>query len=169
MTADLLIRLIIGLVVIWSLWKMVLKPLLNNLLFKKRLRKRLALFGDNFYSIKEPNLTAWENEKLNDYEAIPSEAEILKYYKMYCKKWELDNADVWTTHQPMEFEDFEKNCKTPTQIHKPNGNFGFMVSGGYMYMISKTCDAFVGFPPNQVLMRYRDYERLIEMGTTENA
>ena len=174
MTADLAIRLVMGFILAWLLWRMVLRSWLVSWVYKKRMNRHIET--EIIKKIYEPNLNTWEIDKLNDMEAIPTDEEILKYYKMYCKKWEMDNADEWTTLKPMEFDEFEKKCKTPTKIIKPkeDSNFSFMASGGYYYMISKTCDAFMGFPPNQVLMRFTDYAAMVEqedqklMETIEN-
>lgn len=174
MNADLAIRLAMGFILALLLWKMVLRPWIMNWAYKRRVNTHIE--KEMIKKIFEPNLNVWEMDKLADIEAIPTDEEILKYYKMYCKKWEIDNSDEWTTLQPMQFDEFEKKCQTPTKIVQPkeNDKFGFMVSGGYMYMISKTCDAFMGFPPNQVLMRYTDYAKMVEqddeqlMETIEN-
>lgn len=174
MTADLAIRLVMGFILVWLLWRMVLRPWIVNWAYNKRLNKHIET--EMIKKIYEPNLNVWEIEKLGEPNAIPTDEEILQYYKMYCKKWELDNADEWTTLKPMEFDEFEKKCKSPTTVIKPKEDvgFAFMVAGGYQYMIGKTCDAFVGFPPNQVMMRYRDYASMVEkedeqlMETLEN-
>jgi hypothetical protein len=174
MTADVAIRLVMGFILAWLLWRMVLRPWIVSWAYKRRVNNHIE--KEFIKKIFEPNLNVWEMEKLAYIESIPTDDEIMKYYKMYCKKWQIDNADEWTTYTPMDYEEFEKKCKTPTKIVKPKEDegFGFMVAGGYLYMIGKTCDAFMGFPPNQVLMRYKDYARMVEeedeqlMETTEN-
>ena len=162
MNADLAIRLVMGFILTWLFWRMVLRPWIMNWSYKRRINRHIET--EIIKKIYEPNLNVWEIEKLADLESIPTDDEIMKYYRMYCKKWEMDNADEWTTLNPMSFDEFEKKCKTPTRIVKPKDDesFGFMVSGGYRYMIGKTCDAFMGFPPNQVLMRYTDYAAMVE-------
>ena len=94
----------------------------------------------------------------------PREEDIWKYYQMYCKKHEMDNENVWTTLEPMTFEEWEKNVKRETKIIQSEGSkFGFMVAGGYKWMIPKTCDAMIGMPPNHYYQRYHDYAAMVEV------
>jgi len=143
--------IIIILISLFLFYKIVLEPerkrerLLNDPLTKDLLEKSLQ-----------------ESILLKSKE-MPTDEHIMKYYKMYCKKWEIDNRDQWTTKEPLSYAIWEKKAKTPTKITKIRGNFSLYEFGGYQYIISMTCDAMVGFPPNQIYHRYRDYEDMIKM------
>lgn len=82
---------------------------------------------------------------------IPTEEHIDLYYKMHCKKFEIDHGDDWTTYenQPMDIEKFKKNALT-----LDNG-------GGYRYIIAMTMDMFVGFPPNTQMSRFNNYYEMV--------
>jgi hypothetical protein len=91
-----------------------------------------------------------ETERLRSTE-IPSDEDILLYYKMYCKKFELDTRDTWTTLKPITLDEWESKVKDTSKS-----------VFGWRYMIPKTSDAMVGFPPNCTFHRYRDYKAMVE-------
>lgn len=93
-----------------------------------------------------------ETERLRSDE-IPSDEDILLYYKMYCKKFELDTRDTWTTLKPMTFDEWNKKVKDTDDRYIVNK---------WQFMISRTSDAMVGFPPNCTFHRYRDYKAMVE-------
>lgn len=173
MNAETLLRFFLGFIVVVMFYWMVMRPLISKLKGDRKLNKRINVLrkmGFNIETpIRDPNLSQMELELMNSNE-IPTEEDIWKYYQMYCKKFEMDNKDTWTTLQPKPFEKFEKFAKTPTKRIEPEGSsdrFGFMVAGGYLFMIASTCDAMVGMPPNQVYMRYNDYASMVEMDNNQ--
>ena len=100
--------------------------------------------------------SAEETNLMNSGE-IPSDEDIDKYYKMYCKKFELDNRDQWNTAEPMSFEFWTKCAKNDFEEEQ----FGNV---GWKFMIAKTSDMF-SFDPStgqSTMMRFRDYEELID-------
>jgi len=148
-----------------------LKPILQLRSIKRkkrqRQRQRIKLLKDMGFDvvktpIRDPHLSKKEIDLMNSIE-IPTDEDILKYYKMYCKKFEMDNRDTWTTLQPMSFDDWEKKAKEPTSIKGKDGDtIRLMIAGGYLFIISRTCDTMIGMPPNQYYHRYYDYEKMIE-------
>lgn len=99
--------------------------------------------------------SAEETAKLRSGE-MPTDEDIDKYYRMYCKKFELDNRDQWTTLEPMPFEEFETEAKK----EEPDG----ISRVGWGFLISMTSDAFTFDPGSgqSTMMRFRDYESMIE-------
>ncbi len=145
-------------------WRWVLRPEMVKLAHDKRLQKRINVLTNLGFDIPDsmmkPYLPKDELELLNSYET-PIDEHILLYYKMYCKKWDMKCQEMWTTEKPMSFEEWEKRAKTATEIHKGKGRFGFMVAGGYQYIIPMTCDTMIGLPPNQTYHRYHDYKSMV--------
>jgi hypothetical protein len=90
-------------------------------------------------------------------DTLPNDEEINKYYKMYCKKFEMDNRDQWNTAEPMSFEFWEKCAKDDfeeEQVGRVKWDF----------MIAKTCDMF-SFDPvtgQSTMTRFCDYEKMID-------
>jgi len=117
-------------------------------LYKRKFNKTLNRVKSEIkHSILE---SLEETERLRSNE-IPSDEDILLYYKMYCKKFELDTRDTWTTLKPMTLDEWESTVKD--------------VDGlvfGWRFMISRTSDVMVGFPPNCTFHRYRDYKAMVE-------
>ena len=113
-------------------------------------QKRKKMMNDFQKYIKE---AATETALINSSEE-PTDSDIELYYKMYLKKWELDHANEWTTDnlQPINFETWKQKAKD-------------INSGGYRFIISKTMDYFIGFPPNMNMGRYRDYKTMVENET----
>lgn len=170
MNAETLIRVVVsfvsGVLFYWIVLRPILKPALSRMNFNRRLNKRIKILKKAGIivemPIRDPNLSQEELELLQSDE-IPLEEHIWKYYQMYCKKFEMDNSDTWTTLKPMPFEDWEKRAKTPTKRIQPKeGDFGFQVAGGYQYIIPMTCDTMIGMPPMQVYMRHHDYAGMVE-------
>jgi hypothetical protein len=94
---------------------------------------------------------------------IPSDEDIDKYYRMYCKKFELDNRDQWNTAEPMTFEFWEKCAKNDFEVEQ----FGRVK---WQFMIAKTSDMF-SFDPStgqSTMMRFHDYEEMIDENEFEN-
>jgi hypothetical protein len=169
MTADVLLRIVLGFFIGVMFYYIVMKPILKNVNWK--LKKRIRILREAGLTVETPikdsNLTQEELNLINS-DKEPSEEDIWKYYQMYCKKFEMDNKDVWTTLHPKPFEQWEKYAKTPTKRIEPKGEgFGFFVAGGYFFMIASTCDAMVGIPPNQVYMRFNDYAKMVEVDNDE--
>lgn len=108
-----------------------------------------------------------EESKLLKSKETPTAEHILKYYKMYLAKDALEKQDMWTTKEPMSFEKWEATAKTPTKTVMISNDMGFQTSGGYQFLISMTCDAMVGFPPNQQYLRYNDYAAMVELNELE--
>lgn len=149
-------------------WKWQLKGLVKGVRADMRFRKRVKALRELGLEVPEhminPEPTDWETEKLNDMENLPTDEEILLYYKMYCKKFELDNQDTWTTLEPMPFEEWEKHAKSKTEVHKfKDSDFGFWKGGGYQFIIPHTMDTMIGFPPNHSYHRYHDYKGMVEV------
>lgn len=141
------ILIIIGL---YLLWVIVLKPLIKDI--KSR---QLNLFNPNL-NIDEIKLLA------NDH--TPTEEDIVLYYKMYIKKFDMMKEQEWTTQQPMSFKTWEDRAKTKTKISPMSKDMAFVVTGGYQYMIPMTCDTMIGIPPNQIYHRYHDYKNMVLKG-----
>ena len=125
----------------------------------------IALLYDKF--VKQPRVDRlveqWKKSMIKSAEEsdlmrendVPDDESIAKYYKMYLKKWELDNEDTWTTCTPMSFKDWEKDAKSEPK------EFGRV---RWQFMIAMTSDTFMGFPGSNthVMMRHRDYESMID-------
>lgn len=158
---DEIVKNIVIVIVIASLvYQLFVKPSNKKRKYDKRLRDRVLKLRE--LGIKDPNLSKKEIELLNSDE-LPNDDDILKYYKMYLKKFEINTEDQWTTAKPRPFDDWERIAKTPTKRHiSKNSKFGFQVAGGWLFMISCTCDAMIGIPPNQVYHRYHDYEAMVK-------
>ena len=94
--------------------------------------------------------TVEENQKLKSGE-IPSIEDINKYYKMYCKKFEIANRDQWTTSEPMTFDDWLQKVEKEGKL-------------AWYFMISQTSDAFTFDPSTgqSSMYRFHDYESMIE-------
>ena len=92
--------------------------------------------------------------KKND---VPDDESIAKYYKMYLKKFELDNADVWNAAEPMSWVQWEREAKGD-----PESNQFFNVR--WKFLIAMTSDAFIYSPGAgaSTMMRYRNYEDMIK-------
>ncbi len=157
---------IMAIVGYFGIWKWWLKPLLGQRKADVRLNKRIKQLQDLGFEIPnrilDPQLSDEELELLKSDET-PTEEHIFLYYKMYCKKFELKTQEMWTTEKPMDYEKWEERAKTKTEIHKGKGRFGFMVAGGYQFIIPMTCDSMIGIPPNQTYHRYHDYKRMVEV------
>jgi len=115
----------------------------------KRYSERMAIESQIFSDELKKSLekSAEETMKMKSGET-PSDEDIDKYYRMYCKKFELDTEDEWTTAELLTFEEFEKDAKDK----------------GYRFLISMTSDAF-SFDPStgqSVMWRYIDYESMID-------
>jgi hypothetical protein len=128
-------------VILYLVWKYLEKPMSDRI--RESWRE----------SIRE---SMEETSKLNSDE-IPSDDDILKYYKMYCKKLEIDNTDQWTTEEPMSYENFEKRAKKP----KPESEDKtiFVERRGWEFLIAMTSDAFMFNPKTgqHTMMRFRKY------------
>ena len=114
----------------------------------KRYSERMAIESQIFSDELKKSLekSAEETMKMKSGET-PSDEDIDKYYRMYCKKFELDTEDEWTTAELLTFEEFEKDAKDK----------------GYRFLISMTSDAF-SFDPStgqSIMWRHRDYEAMI--------
>lgn len=134
----LLIPIVVGIALLWD--KFIVEP------------KRRALL-DSWRESLEKSFEETLLMKKND---LPDDESIAKYYKMYLKKFELDNTDVWNVEDPMTFEEFEMNAKRDID------EIGFRVR--WQFMIAMTSDAFMYTPGSgtSTMMRYRDYEELIK-------
>ena len=162
------LNIILMLIIILG-YLIVIKPFFR---IKNKIQKELELDryavidvdvdGRGFIDIDGRNMLTEEEMKLLQSNDIPTDEHILKYYKMYCKKFEM--TDVWTTIIPMTFDEFEEKAKRPTKvIHPKEGDsFSFMIAGGYQYIIRKTCDVFIGIAPYQTMLRNVDYAKLVE-------
>ena len=93
-----------------------------------------------------------EESRLMNGNVQPTEEHILKYYKMYLKKKELARKEEWTTVEPMTFDEWQKQLNEYIE-HGMNG---------YRFLISNTCDAMIGIPPNCTYQRFYDYEKAVE-------
>jgi hypothetical protein len=104
-----------------------------------------------------------ETEKLRSGE-IPSDEDIEKYYKMYCKKFEIDNKDQWTTREPMSFEKFEKEAKTLPEDTDLGDGMKLHKREGWEFLIAQTSDSFMFDPKTgqSTMMRFTDYESMID-------
>ena len=130
-------------------------------------KRKLEKIGLDFSNVDmkqmlNPFLSNYELEKMES-DDIPNDEEIELYFKMYLKKFYLDRENEWSVEVPTSFEEFDERCKTPpTTIINENGEtISFIKPDGYRWMISKTVDAFIGFPPNMVYQRYTNYEKLV--------
>ena len=135
-----------------------------KIMWRKRKLENLGLdFSDiDMKQIMNPFLSDYELEKMESDE-IPTDVEIELYFNMYLKKFYRDREDEWSVELPMSFEEFEKKAKTLTEtIHEEGETITIEIPGGYRWMISKTVDAFIGFPPNCGYQRYVDYEKLVK-------
>ena len=106
---------------------------------------------------KESIKKSFEETALMQENEVPDDESIAKYYKMYLKKFELDNADQWNTAEPMCWQQWEREAKGD-----PDSNQFFRVR--WSFMIAMTSDAFMFSPEDgsSTMMRYRDYESMIE-------
>jgi hypothetical protein len=111
--------------------------------------------------IENSILESGRQTRLMNSKEIPSDKDIDKYYRMYLKKFELDNDEIWTTNDPMSFEQFYKEAKSESKQE------GLLLSGyetsGWKFLISMTSDAF-SFDPKtgqSTMWRYRDYESMV--------
>lgn len=138
--------LILCVIPIWAYWKK--KIFINNTL--------------SFISFIQEKSS--KETRLMNSDEIPSNEDIVKYYKMYCIKFELDNEDIWTTNKPMSFEEWEKKSKTPTKSEDLGDGWRFKERGAWEFMISKTSDIFSSNPVTgqSTMMRFRDYENMID-------
>lgn len=108
--------------------------------------------------IENSILESARQTRLMNSNEIPSDEDIDKYYRMYLKKFGLDNDDIWTTNDPMSFEQFYKEAKS-----EPKQEGLLPHYGGWKFLISMTSDAF-SFDPKtgqSTMWRYRDYESMI--------
>ena len=122
--------------------------MIRILLRKRKLEEMLSkdVFKNvDLYKVMNPALSKTELENM-EADWLPTDDEILKYYKMYVKKFQLDRENKWSVEEPMLFEEWEKRAKA---------------TGGYRYMIGHTVDAFIG-SPYTIYHRYRDYEKLVQ-------
>ena len=132
--------------VVFGIYQFLIKPYLQ-----KKYEKRKKAYNDLMDAFGEAlNESIDETRKLRSDET-PSDADILLYYKMFCKKWEMDNRDTWTTLEPMSFDVWERYVK------EGNGS-----SKGWQYMIAKTSDAFMSGADGHSFMRYNDYKKMVQ-------
>jgi hypothetical protein len=101
---------------------------------------------------------SFEETALLKSDEIPDDESISKYYKMYLKKFELDNEDNWTTINPISFEIWEEAAKKQKD---PESLFPRV---GWSFMISMTSDCFMFDPESghSTMIRYRNYESMID-------
>jgi hypothetical protein len=85
---------------------------------------------------EEPKDMSLDDIELVDCNAIPTEGEILKYYKMYLRKQYLDN-DSWNVRKPMEYGDFKDQALDTS---------GIFISSGFRFLNSMSTDMFVNGP-----------------------
>lgn len=178
MNAENVFRLIGILLACWfilivaaPLWKKLRK----KIKVQQRIRELEGLGFDMTNVVTDPCLSRKELDLYAD-NPEPTEADILKYYKMYCKKWEIKCENEWTTREPMSFDEWEKNAKAETKVsgNPKTQKYLFVMPGKYQFMIPQTCDVMIGFPPNHTYHRYTDYAKLVEeddkklMETIEN-
>ena len=129
--------------------------LVNKYYWKPLLGRQVDFLEDMKKGIEK---SIEETKKMKSGE-IPSDEDIKKYYKMYLKKFDLDNRDQWTTEESMSFEKFEKDAKSN---EKQEGII--RKRQGWEFLIAMTSDAF-SFDPvsgQSIMYRYRDYEELVE-------
>lgn len=115
--------------------------------------------ADEFHDLAQKLFADMEktiNEnKLLKSDAVPSEEDVIKYYKMYVKKFELDtkNPDHWSAEDdvPLTLDEWKAALKK----HIESGG------RGYAYLIANTSDLMIGFPPNCIYQRMIDYEELV--------
>jgi len=138
------IFIIVGL---YLLWIIVLKPLMR----------------DMNSQLQNPFLSLDEIKLLTNMHT-PTEEDIVLYYKMYIKKFDIMKEQEWTTQQPMGFKTWEERAKTKTKITQIDKKLSFVMTGGYQYMIPMTCDVMFGIPPNQIYHRYHDYKSMVLKG-----
>lgn len=123
----------------------------------KTSQKQLEMMQGIAKSVADGIVKGAEESKLMQENEIPDDESISKYYKMYCKKFELDNANKWNTAEPITFEWWEKCAKNDFEEEQVGGVC-------WQFMIAMTSDMF-SFDPNTgqaTMMRFRDYEKLIE-------
>lgn len=131
-------------------------PIFGLILFIKN-RKTTKAQLEFLKEMRKTLLKSAEETGLMNSDKIPSDEDIDKYYRMYCKKFELDNRNQWNTAEPMSFEFWEKCAKDDFE-EKQVGRVG------WKFMIAKTSDAF-SFDPStgqSTMMRFRNYEELID-------
>lgn len=141
-----IIFIVLGL---YLLWVIVIKPLIRDM------NSNSKLFNP-FLNIEEIELLT------ND--RTPTEEDIVLYYKMYIKKFEMMKEQEWTTQQPMSFKTWEDRAKTKTKVTQMGKDMAFVMTGGYQYMIPMTCDTMIGLPPNQIYQRHNDYKSMVLKG-----
>jgi hypothetical protein len=146
---------LIALISLYLFWLIVIKPTL-------RAKKHIHIIED-----QEILDSIIEESKLLKSTKIPTDDHILKYYKMYLKKDEIEKRDTWTTKQPMSFDEWKDRAKIPTKTEMISDNMGFQTNGGYQFMISMTCDMMVGMPPNHQYIRCYDYAAMVEQDELE--
>jgi len=112
---------------------------------ERKYRLDVKRASDRMY---ESLMDSIEETKLLRSKEVPTDDDIILYYKMYLKKKELEARSEWTAEDPMSFEKWE-------EIAKKEGY-------GYRYMIGRTSDAFIGFAPDTVYQRFTDYKQLVE-------
>ena len=136
-----------------------------KIMWRKRKLEKLGFDFSNIdmKQIYNPCLSDYELKKMES-DDIPTDDEIGLYYLMYLKKFELDRVDDWSVEEPISLEKFEKMSKTPTEtIHEEGETITIQILGGYRWMITKTVDAIIGFPPDGgIYHRYVDYEKLVK-------
>ena len=108
------------------------------------------MFADAFGEALSESMEETQKMRSNE---LPSDEDILLYYKMYCKKWELDNRDVWTTREPMSFDQWERDVKDVDDSLRYHG---------WKYMISQTSDAFISDADGHSFIRHNNYKRMVE-------
>ena len=120
-------------------------------------KKDLEMIKDMTKGIAEGIAKGVEETKLMQENEIPDDESISKYYKMYCKKFELDNADRWNTAEPMSWEQWKREAKGD-----PDSDQFFRVR--WQFMIAMTSDMFTMNPQTgqSSMMRFRDYEKMVE-------
>lgn len=137
------------LLLIWLFLVIVVKPYIKILHARKKQKIFNEIFGEDWKekfieSLKDTN----KENKLMKSGAVPTEADIELYYKMYLKKWELNHDDsyIWDTATPMKYEEFKKRA----------------MEEKYNFLVSMTCDMFIGgFNQPQSMIRYRDYKQIV--------
>jgi len=124
--------------------------------WKRKSKKEWKILEQYGIDMKKNIAKSCEETALLKENDLPDEESISKYYKMYLKKFELDNVDTWSTEEPIPFDIWEEAAKAD----KPEGGFPRV---RWAFMISMTSDAFMFDPESghATMMRYRDYEEMI--------
>lgn len=136
---------------------MVIRPLL-----KEKTRKNMEKFNALKSIIEKAVFNDIEMNKKIDSDEIPSDEDILLYYKMYLKKFELDRKNEWNVESPLSFEKFQEQAKKERKTII-DGELFFIENVGWSYIISKSCDSFIydTLTGKRMMWQYRDYKKLV--------